>query len=193
MSISSRIWNVADFALNLALCIIFIINSTYVDKNKTPARIPESNRLIELVLALVFLGQYSAKYAFLSRTYWKLEHVVVFFTSVSPVAAFIISTGSEFVRNSYMSAGTMVIFYPIRFLRLFYAFKRLLAIVAASKKYIRLSLIRKEVVSLAGDILISILFFASLVHSGLNWFSQFKKSQSPSFTFLDAIYFIVSK
>ncbi|KAI7833953.1 hypothetical protein BX661DRAFT_169053 [Kickxella alabastrina] len=91
MSISSRIWNVADFALNLALCIIFIINSTYVDRNKTPARIPESNRLIELVLALVFLGQYSA----------------------------------------------------------------------------------------------------NLVHSGLNWFSQFKKSQSPSFTFLDAIYFIV--
>ncbi|KAI7832156.1 hypothetical protein BX661DRAFT_204398 [Kickxella alabastrina] len=58
-----------------------LVNSTYLDKNKTLARIPESNRLIEFVLALIFLGQCSAKYAFLSRTYWKLEHVMAFFTS----------------------------------------------------------------------------------------------------------------
>ncbi|KAI7826639.1 hypothetical protein BX661DRAFT_171328 [Kickxella alabastrina] len=50
--------------------------------------------------------------------------------------------------QSYMSAGFMAIFYPVRFLRL------------------------------------------HVVHSGVNWYIQANNLQSPSFTFLDAIYFI---
>ncbi|KAJ1894296.1 hypothetical protein LPJ66_005277, partial [Kickxella alabastrina] len=77
-----------------------------------------------------------------------MEHIVVFFAFVSPIAAFIASTYNESMRGSYMSAGFMAIFYPVRFLRL------------------------------------------HVVHSGVNWYSQANNLQSPSFTFLDAIYFI---
>ncbi|KAJ2891276.1 hypothetical protein IWW38_003693, partial [Coemansia aciculifera] len=155
-----------------------------------PSRIPESNRLVEFLLAVVFLGQYVARFVIINANHRTLEHFVVFFAFVAPVIAYFMSVHSESVRNSYMSAGVLAIFYPARFLRLHYAFNRLLAIAASSTKYIRLSLIRQEAASLGGDIIVAILMFASVVHSGINWYSQANKVQYTGFTFLDAIYFI---
>ncbi|KAJ2486360.1 hypothetical protein EV174_001158 [Coemansia sp. RSA 2320] len=89
-----------------------------------------------------------------------------------------------------MSAGVLAIFYPARFVRLHYAINRILAIAASSTKYLRITLIRQEAASLGGDIIVAILSFASLVHSGINWYSQANKVEFTGFTFLDAIYFI---
>ncbi|KAJ2333743.1 hypothetical protein GGH92_008524, partial [Coemansia sp. RSA 2673] len=94
------------------------------------------------------------------------------------------------VRGSYMSADVLAIFYPARFLRLHYALNRILAIAASSTKYMKITLIRQEAASLGGDIIVAILAFASLVHSGINWYSQANKVEFRGFTFLDAIYFI---
>ncbi|KAJ2405682.1 hypothetical protein GGI10_005322, partial [Coemansia sp. RSA 2530] len=85
------------------------------------------------------------------------------------------------------------IFYPARFLRLHYALNRILAIAASSTKYLKITLIRQEAASLGGDIIVAILTFASVVHSGINWYSQANKVEFRGFTFLDAIYFISSK
>ncbi|KAJ2333210.1 hypothetical protein GGI00_002440, partial [Coemansia sp. RSA 2681] len=76
------------------------------------------------------------------------------------------------------------------FLRLHYALNRVLAIAASSTKYLKLTLIRQEAASLGGDIIVAILMFASVVHSGINWYSQANKVEFTGFTFLDAIYFI---
>ncbi|KAJ2034095.1 hypothetical protein H4S03_005217, partial [Coemansia sp. S3946] len=54
------------------------------------------------------------------------------------------------------------------FLRLHYALNRILAIAASSTKYMKITLIRQEAASLGGDIIVAILAFASLVHSGIN-------------------------
>ncbi|KAJ1826714.1 hypothetical protein LPJ70_007675, partial [Coemansia sp. RSA 2708] len=62
---------------------------------------------------------------------------------------------------------------------------------ASSNSFIHLTLIRQEVVSLCSDIIVAILFFASLVHSGVNWYSQSNHVQYEGFSFLDTIYSIV--
>ncbi|KAJ2740690.1 hypothetical protein GGI20_005672 [Coemansia sp. BCRC 34301] len=155
-----------------------------------PGRIPESNRSVEFLLAVVFLGQYVTRFVVINANHRTLEHLVVFFAFVAPVIAYFMSRHSESVRNSYMSAGVLAIFYPARFLRLHYALNRVLAILASSTNYLRLTLIRQEAASLGGDIIVAILVFASVVHSGINWYSQANKVEFTGFTFLDAIYFI---
>ncbi|KAJ2287892.1 hypothetical protein IW141_004642 [Coemansia sp. RSA 355] len=106
------------------------------------------------------------------------------------MSAYFMSIHNHNIRDSYMSAGVMAIFYPARFLRLHYAVDRVVAM-AASTRFIHLSLIRQEVVSLCSDIIVAILFFASLVHSGVNWYSQTNHIQYTGFSFLDSIYSIV--
>ncbi|KAJ1838296.1 hypothetical protein LPJ73_007121, partial [Coemansia sp. RSA 2703] len=173
-SIWGKIWEITDFLINVAFCIVYVVNTSYVDKNKDPSRIPSANRQVEFVLAVVFLGQYIMRFVIINTNHRTLEHLVVAFAFIAPMAAYIMSIHSESVRNSYMSAGVM----------------RQLAIAASSTRYIKLTLIRQEAAALAGDIIVAILFFASVVHSGINWYSQVNKVEFTGFTFLDAIYFI---
>ncbi|KAJ2611034.1 hypothetical protein H4S08_003351 [Coemansia sp. RSA 1365] len=189
-SIWGRLWDVFDFLLNLSICIIYIINTTFVDAKHDPARISTAARLIEFLIAVVFLFQYIIRYVVINANHRSLEHAVVLFAFVAPIAAFFISARHESIRNSYMSAGVMAIFYPTRFLRLHYAVDRLVAI-AASMRYVQLTLIRQEIISLCSDIIVAILFFASLVHSGVNWYCQVNNVVFEGFSFLDAIYSIV--
>ncbi|KAJ2779859.1 hypothetical protein GGI15_003744 [Coemansia interrupta] len=171
-SIWGKIWEITDFLINVAFCIIYVVNTSYVDENKDPSRIPSANRQVEFVLAVVFLGQYVMRFVIINTNHRTLEHLVVAFAFIAPMAAYIMSMHSTSVRNSYMSAGVM------------------LAIAASSTRYIKLTLIRQEAAALAGDIIVAILFFASVVHSGINWYSQANKVEFTGFTFLDAIYFI---
>ncbi|KAI8326100.1 hypothetical protein GQ54DRAFT_336931 [Martensiomyces pterosporus] len=189
-TIWGKIWEAADFLLNVALCVIYIVNTTVVDAKKDPARIPASNRQTEFLIAIIFLGQYIARFVIINRNHRTLEHAVVFFAFAAPVIAYFLSMHGKAIRDSYMSAGVLAIFYPARFLRLHYAINRLLALAAASAGYIRLTLIRQEAASLGGDIVVAILFLASVVHSGINWYSQTYNIQYDGFSFLDAIYFI---
>ncbi|KAJ2397279.1 hypothetical protein GGI05_000721 [Coemansia sp. RSA 2603] len=175
-SIWGKIWEITDFLINVAFCIVYVVNTSYVDKNKDPSRIPSANRQVEFVLAVVFLGQYIMRFVIINTNHRTLEHLVVAFAFIAPMAAYIMSIHSESVRNSYMSAGVM----------------RQLAIAASSTRYIKLTLIRQEAAALAGDIIVAILFFASVVHSGINWYSQVNKVEFTGFTFLDAIYFIAN-
>ncbi|KAJ1867175.1 hypothetical protein LPJ78_001266 [Coemansia sp. RSA 989] len=180
-----------DFVFNVAICIVYIVNTTVVDSSGDPSRIPMANRLLEFILAVVFLGQYILRYVVINANHRALEHVIVFFAFVAPMIAYFRSIHDENMRNSYMSAGVMAIFYPARFLRLHYAVNRLVAMGASTTGFIRLTLIRQEVISLCSDIVVAILFFASLVHSCINWYSQANKVQYEGFSFLDAIYSIV--
>ncbi|KAI7826638.1 hypothetical protein BX661DRAFT_27621 [Kickxella alabastrina] len=82
-SIWGRIWDVADFAINISICIVYIINTTYVDSNKGPAKIPDTNRNIEFMLALVFLVQYFVRFVIINTNHRTMEHIVVFFAFVS--------------------------------------------------------------------------------------------------------------
>ncbi|KAJ1960675.1 hypothetical protein GGI12_003673 [Dipsacomyces acuminosporus] len=189
-TIWGKLWEVGDFLLNVALCVVYIINTTFVSSKNGPIRIPSSARLAEFLIAIIFLGQYIARFVVINRNHRTLEHAVVFFAFAAPVIAYILSTNSASTRDSYMSAGVLAIFYPARFLRLHYAISRLLALVAASTNYVRLTLIRQEAASLGGDIAVAILFFSSVVHSGVNWYSQVYNVQFVGFSFLDAIAFI---
>ncbi|PIA17711.1 hypothetical protein COEREDRAFT_7304 [Coemansia reversa NRRL 1564] len=166
------------------------MNTTFVDAKHDPARISTAARLIEFLIAVVFLFQYIIRYVVINANHRSLEHAVVLFAFVAPIAAFFISVRHESIRNSYMSAGVMAIFYPARFLRLHYAVDRLIAI-AASMRYVRLTIIRQEIISLCSDIIVAILFFASLVHSGVNWYCQANNVVFEGFSFLDTIYSIV--
>ncbi|KAJ2758277.1 hypothetical protein H4S06_002777, partial [Coemansia sp. BCRC 34490] len=188
-----RIWDAVDFALNAALCIVYVVNTTVVDAKNEPLRIPAANRCAEFLVAVVFLAQYIARYVVINANHRAFEHLVVFFAFVSPITAFAMSMHSAAVRDSYMSAGVMAIFYPARFLRLHYAIKRVLAMLASSARWLRLTLIRREAASLGSDIVVAILFFASVVHSGIYWYSQNNDIAFNGFDFLDAIYFISSK
>ncbi|KAJ2649068.1 hypothetical protein IWW40_003479 [Coemansia sp. RSA 1250] len=190
-TIWGRLWDVMDFVFNVAICIVYIVNTTVVDSSGDPSRIPMANRLLEFILAVVFLGQYILRYVVINANHRALEHVIVFFAFVAPMIAYFRSIHDENMRNSYMSAGVMAIFYPARFLRLHYAVNRLVAMGASTTGFIRLTLIRQEVISLCSDIVVAILFFASLVHSCINWYSQANKVQYEGFSFLDAIYSIV--
>ncbi|KAJ2398157.1 hypothetical protein GGI23_003294 [Coemansia sp. RSA 2559] len=189
-TIWGRIWDIIDFLLNATICIIYVVNTAVVGANDKPGRIPTANRLIEFLVAVMFLGQYVARYVVINANHRSLEHFIVFFAFVSPISAYIMSAHSQTVRNSYMSAGVMAIFYPARFLRLHYAIKRLLALVSSSVKWLRLTLIRREATSLGSDIVVAILFFASIVHSGIYWYAQKNDLKFDGFNFLDAIYFI---
>ncbi|KAJ2544670.1 hypothetical protein GGF49_001020 [Coemansia sp. RSA 1853] len=165
-------------------------NTTVVDDHGDPSRIPMANRLLEFLITVIFLSQYVLRYVVINANHRSLEHAVVLFAFVAPMTAYFMSIHNHNVRDSYMSAGVMAIFYPARFLRLHYAVDRLVAM-AASTRHIHLSLIRQEVISLCSDIIVAILFFASLVHSGVNWYSQTNHVQYEGFTFLDSIYSIV--
>ncbi|KAJ2659823.1 hypothetical protein IW148_004087 [Coemansia sp. RSA 1199] len=180
-SVWGRLWDIVDFLLN---------NTTVVDDHGDPSRIPMANRLLEFLITVIFLSQYVLRYVVINANHRSLEHAVVLFAFVAPMTAYFMSIHNHNVRDSYMSAGVMAIFYPARFLRLHYAVDRLVAM-AASTRHIHLSLIRQEVVSLCSDIIVAILFFASLVHSGVNWYSQTNHVQYEGFTFLDSIYSIV--
>ncbi|KAJ1808421.1 hypothetical protein LPJ77_002354 [Coemansia sp. RSA 2523] len=149
-----------------------------------------ATRLFEFLITVVFLGQYVLRYVVINANHRSLEHIVVVFAFVAPMTAYFMSIHNHNIRDSYMSAGVMAIFYPARFLRLHYAVDRVVAM-AASTRFIHLSLIRQEVVSLCSDIIVAILFFASLVHSGVNWYSQTNHIQYTGFSFLDSIYSIV--
>ncbi|KAJ2223265.1 hypothetical protein EV180_004040, partial [Coemansia sp. RSA 518] len=149
-----------------------------------------ATRLFEFLITVVFLGQYVLRYVVINANHRSLEHIVVVFAFVAPMSAYFMSIHNHNIRDSYMSAGVMAIFYPARFLRLHYAVDRVVAM-AASTRFIHLSLIRQEVVSLCSDIIVAILFFASLVHSGVNWYSQTNHIQYTGFSFLDSIYSIV--
>ncbi|KAJ2330084.1 hypothetical protein IWW51_000173 [Coemansia sp. RSA 2702] len=150
-----------------------------------------ANRLVEFLIAVVFLGQYVLRYVVINANHRAIEHAVVVFAFIAPMVAYFTSIHNDKVRDSYMSAGVMAIFYPARFLRLHYAVYRLVAMAASSNSFIHLTLIRQEVVSLCSDIIVAILFFASLVHSGVNWYSQSNHVQYEGFSFLDTIYSIV--
>ncbi|KAJ2556590.1 hypothetical protein EV175_001907 [Coemansia sp. RSA 1933] len=189
-TIWGRMWDILDFVLNVIICIIYVVNTAVVEANKEPGRIPMANRLIEFLVAVIFLGQYITRYVVINANHRALEHLIVFFAFVSPISAYIMSAHSQTVRNSYMSAGVMAIFYPARFLRLHYAIKRQLALMSSSVKWLRLTLIRREATSLGSDIVVAILFFASVVHSGIYWYSQNNHIEFDGFNFLDAIYFI---
>ncbi|KAJ1662004.1 hypothetical protein EV178_006236 [Coemansia sp. RSA 1646] len=178
------------FLLNVIICIIYIVNTSVVGANNEPERIPSANRLIEFLVAVLFLAQYITRYVVINANHRSLEHFIVFFAFISPISAYIMSSHSQTVRNSYMSAGVMAIFYPARFLRLHYAIKRQLALASSSMKWLRLTLIRREATSLGSDIVVAILFFASVVHSGIYWYAQNNAIVFDGFNFLDAIYFI---
>ncbi|KAJ2837349.1 hypothetical protein J3B01_002188 [Coemansia erecta] len=165
-------------------------NTTVIDDHNDPSRIPMATRLFEFLITVVFLGQYVLRYVVINANHRSLEHIVVVFAFVAPMTAYFMSIHNHNIRDSYMSAGVMAIFYPARFLRLHYAVDRVVAM-AASTRFIHLSLIRQEVVSLCSDIIVAILFFASLVHSGVNWYSQTNHIQYTGFSFLDSIYSIV--
>ncbi|KAJ2161159.1 hypothetical protein GGF46_001671 [Coemansia sp. RSA 552] len=190
-SVWGRLWDTFDFLLNMCICVIYIVNTTFTDEHDDPSRIPESTRVVEFIVAVVFLAQYIVRYVVINANHRSLEHAVVFFAFVAPVAAYFMSISDEDVRNSYMSAGVMAIFYPARFLRLHYAINRMVALAASSPAYFRLTLIRQEVVSLCSDIIVAILFFSSLVYSGVNWYCQANDVDYEGFSFLDAIYSIV--
>ncbi|KAJ2830827.1 hypothetical protein IWW50_000048 [Coemansia erecta] len=164
-----------------------------VDEHGDPGRISMPSRLVEFLIAVIFLGQYILRYVIINANHRAIEHAVVLFAFVAPMTAYFMSIHNQKVRDSYMSAGVMAIFYPARFLRLHYAIVRLVAMAASSTSFIHLTLIRQEVVSLCSDIVVAILFFASLVHSGVNWYSQSNNVQYEGFSFLDSIYSIVSK
>ncbi|KAJ2736716.1 hypothetical protein H4R23_001965 [Coemansia sp. Cherry 401B] len=115
-----------------------------------------ANRLVEFLIAVVFLGQYVLRYVVINANHRAIEHAVVVFAFIAPMVAYFTSIHNDKVRDSYMSAGVMV-------------------------------------VSLCSDIIVAILFFASLVHSGVNWYSQSNHVQYEGFSFLDTIYSIVSK
>ncbi|KAJ1832024.1 hypothetical protein LPJ63_003852 [Coemansia sp. RSA 2711] len=113
-----------------------------------------ANRLVEFLIAVVFLGQYVLRYVVINANHQAIEHAVVVFAFIAPMVAYFTSIHNDKVRDSYMSAGVMV-------------------------------------VSLCSDIIVAILFFASLVHSGVNWYSQSNHVQYEGFSFLDTIYSIV--
>ncbi|KAJ2307148.1 hypothetical protein IWW55_001117 [Coemansia sp. RSA 2706] len=156
-----------------------------------------ANRLVEFLIAVVFLGQYVLRYVVINANHQAIEHAVVVFAFIAPMVAYFTSIHNDKVRDSYMSAGVMVsrlLCLPLQkflFLRLHYAVYRLVAMAASSNSFIHLTLIRQEVVSLCSDIIVAILFFASLVHSGVNWYSQSNHVQYEGFSFLDTIYSIV--
>ncbi|KAJ2671024.1 hypothetical protein GGI25_005639 [Coemansia spiralis] len=108
-TIWGRLWEVIDFLLNFAFCIIYVVNTTVVDDNLEPLRIPVSNRLVEFLIALIFLGQYIARFVIINANHRTLEHVVVLFAFVAPITAYFMSVHNGKVRNSYMSAGVMVV------------------------------------------------------------------------------------
>lgn len=192
-TIWGRIWEIIDFLLNLSLCTIYIINTTYVDAHLDPARIPEANRQLEFLLALIFLVQYTVRFVIINGNPRALEHVIVVLGFVSILVGYFWSISNQHIRDSYISQGAMALFVPFRFLRLHYAINRLLAMTPTGPRWLKLSLIKQEAVALAGDIVVVILSFAGLVHSGINWYSQTYHQRAQGFTFLDAIYFIVSK
>ncbi|KAJ1724534.1 hypothetical protein LPJ61_005732, partial [Coemansia biformis] len=167
-------------------------NTTVTNEKGDPARIPTPNRLIELLLAATSLSQYVVRYVVINANHRSLEHAVALFAYVAPITAYFLSIHNSSIRDSYMSAGVMAVFYPARFLRLHYAMERIVAI-AASMRYARLTLIRQEVISLCSDIIAAILTFSSLLHSGINWYCQVHHIEHNNFSFLDAIYSIVSK
>ncbi|KAJ2449515.1 hypothetical protein EV183_004859, partial [Coemansia sp. RSA 2336] len=94
-----------DFVFNIAICIVYIVNTTVVESNGDPSRIPMANRLLEFILAVVFLGQYVLRYVVINANHRALEHAVVFFAFVAPMVAYFRSIHDENMRNSYMSAG----------------------------------------------------------------------------------------
>ncbi|KAJ2778780.1 hypothetical protein H4R18_004403 [Coemansia javaensis] len=190
-SIWGQLWDLGDFALNVGLCIVYIVNTTVIDAGGDPGRLPAASRLVEFLLVAVFLGQYVVRYVVINANHRSLEHAAAAFTAIPPITAYFLSIRNATIRASYMSAGVMAIFYPARFLRLHYAIKRALAI-AASMRYVRLTMIRQEVILLSGDIVVAILFFASLVHSGVNWYCQANHIDHERFSFLDTIYSIVT-
>ncbi|KAJ2796328.1 hypothetical protein H4R21_004761 [Coemansia helicoidea] len=187
-----KLWDVADLLLNIALCVVYIINTTVIDEKGSPARIPTASRLLEFVLAGTALSQYIVRYVAINANQRVFEHAVALVAFGAPMVAYIVGAHSAAVRASYMGAGVAAVFYPARFLRLHYAMQRAVAL-GASIPRLRLTLIRQEVISLCSDIVVVILAFACFVHSGINWYSQSHGLPHRKFTFLDAIYSIVSK
>ncbi|KAI3650905.1 hypothetical protein MP228_004386 [Amoeboaphelidium protococcarum] len=175
---ASRLWEIVDLVISFLFIVLYIYNTTYDERG-----LPTLTLNMDFALAIVLLAQYLPKLYIavdLARA-WTSTLTLLTFASTVPV---VLSYFNPEVRHSYMSAGYLAYFYPLRFVRLHVI---LMAVLIPSKTSIlKLSLITRKAIRLVAFILFLVLTVAAFVHV-----VAYKSQGVRNLTFFDSFYFAI--
>ncbi|KAJ1930239.1 hypothetical protein IWQ60_000483 [Tieghemiomyces parasiticus] len=183
-----RIWDFLDTGLNTIQVALFIWHTTATTSSGLPAPLSLAHRIPELVITLLLLGQFLIRHLLITGETLSLFMVVTLLDTLPPLVAITVSFANHAMYNSFLSAGILVIFYPIRFVRLQMSLNRFLA--PGQNSIIRLSEFKRKIVLLVSDVAMALLAVAAVLYTWLYHFSASGiASQHQVFTYFDAFFF----
>ncbi|KAJ1928771.1 hypothetical protein IWQ60_001771 [Tieghemiomyces parasiticus] len=183
-----RIWDFLDTGLNTIQVALFIWHTTATTSSGLPAPLSLAHRIPELVITLLLLGQFLIRHLLITGETLSLFMVVTLLDTLPPLVAVTVSFANHAMYDSFLSAGILVIFYPIRFVRLQMSLNRFLA--PGQNSIIRLSEFKRKIVLLVSDVAMALLAVAAVLYTWLYHFSASGiVSQHQVFTYFDAFFF----
>ncbi|KAJ1659358.1 hypothetical protein IWQ61_001543 [Dispira simplex] len=183
-----RLWDLFDTVLNMVQVALFIWHTTAVGAEATPIPLGLGHRIPELVLALMLLGQFVVRHVLIMGEHFSFFMLVTFLDTIPSILATCLSFASQGVHQSYLSAGVLVIFYPVRFVRLQKSLASLFS--PGHNSLLRMSQVKRKLLLLASDVALTLLAVAAGLHAWLHHFSRDRLEESQrEFNYFDAFFF----
>ncbi|KAJ1992015.1 hypothetical protein H4R33_001173 [Dimargaris cristalligena] len=183
-----RVWDLFDTALNLVQVALFIGATTVVNSSAEPIPLPLYHRIPGLVITIALLVQFLIRHLLITGDYFTWYMLVTLFDTIPALAANCLSFVNDGFYNSYLSAGVLVIFYPVRFLRLQMSLTQLLT--PGQSSIVRLSPFKRKVLLLVSNVAMTLLTVAAILHTLLHHFYREEiQALAKEFNYFDAFFY----
>ncbi|KAJ1923471.1 hypothetical protein IWQ60_005860 [Tieghemiomyces parasiticus] len=180
-----RVLSLSDMVLTLLQCTLFIYATTVTDVDGHPLPLPLFCLYAEIGLALGLLTVTGLREVSWSRWWFPKYLIALLCDTIPPLVASMLALTSPGQRYTYLSAGALVLLYPVRFYRVSLSAERALA--PGRAQIVVVPSFEREVILLAVAILSTIMTLAAATHVIFHW--QGYLAPGEEFTFFDAFFF----
>ncbi|KAJ1989358.1 hypothetical protein H4R33_002082 [Dimargaris cristalligena] len=183
--IRGRAWSFFDLSLSIAQCLLFICSTAYVDAAERPIPLPAYLSGLEILVALTILLESGLRNLLLSRARRTLYATMLVLVTVPPMIAGWNALQYPASAATYLSAGNWVLFYPIRFYRLYLSSEQ--AFAPGRVLLFNIGPFYRKFATLVSAVLSTIMGIAAFIHAVLHWYPG--SHVEPEFSYFDAFFF----